>query len=206
MTPLVETLETCEAASSLTFEQSIRLKQLEAAIQRDTMSFEAVGSALVEIRDDGLYLHYGTFADYVGQRWEMSERHAYRLIDCAGVIRNLTNWSENFPILPASESQCRPLALIEKPEEQCEVWRRAVETAPEGKMTAKHLAEAVRAFRGDPTPSTEPTPWTLHDAIDHLGRKLYEISQRWPTEHLAVMSAQLRELADELQTDGGLCP
>lgn len=42
------------------------------------------------------------------------------------------------PILPATETQARPLAILE-PEIQREVWAKSVETAPNGKVTAAHV-------------------------------------------------------------------
>ena len=36
------------------------------------------------------------------------------------------------------ERQLRPLTLIKNPEEQHEIYRKAVKTAPEGKVTAWH--------------------------------------------------------------------
>lgn len=50
----------------------------------------------------------------------------------------------------------------------------------------------------------EPPPWTLDEAVDHLRVKLYEISRRWPEEHLEVMGHQLRDLGEELIESGEL--
>jgi hypothetical protein len=50
----------------------------------------------------------------------------------------------------------------------------------------------------------EPPPWTLDEAIETLGSKVYEISQRWPKDYLEVMSQQLHSLADELLKHGRL--
>ncbi len=46
---------------------------------------------------------------------------------------------KNVPIgtLPKTESVVRPLTIIKDPEEQREVYQKAVETAPEGKVTAR---------------------------------------------------------------------
>ena len=41
------------------------------------------------------------------------------------------------------EGQLRPLAKLE-PEQQREAWTKAIETAPEGKMTAAHVQKVVR--------------------------------------------------------------
>ena len=54
----------------------------------------------------------------------------------ANVINNV---GTIVPITPATESQTRHLARLE-PEKQKEAWQRAVETAPNGKVTADHKA------------------------------------------------------------------
>ncbi len=69
---------------------------------------------------------HGTFEDYCRERWGMERRHAYRLIDAAGVVSNLCPTGH---ILPTTERQARELTALE-PEQQREVWTRAVETAP----------------------------------------------------------------------------
>jgi hypothetical protein len=52
---------------------------------------------------------------------------------------------------------------------------------------------------------TPTTPaWSLDDAVDYLGSKLYEISQRWPKDRIEVMVHQLHSLADELLEYGEL--
>ncbi len=66
-----------------------------------------------------------TFEDYCRGRWQMSLARSKRLVASAEVIQNLT------PIgaIPANLEQTRPLANLE-PEQQREVWEKAVETAP----------------------------------------------------------------------------
>lgn len=61
----------------------------------------------------------------------MSRFYAYRLMDSVKVIENVDNCQQR----PATESQTRPLARLE-PDKQREAWAKAVETAPDGKVTA----------------------------------------------------------------------
>ena len=93
----------------------------------------------MEIRDNELYrdvLGYQTFEEYCRVKWDMGRNYANKLISSANVI---TNVGTIVPITPATESQTRPLARLE-PEKQKEAWQRAVETAPNGKVTADHKA------------------------------------------------------------------
>jgi len=130
------------------------LERLEGIIEKNLQSFYEVGRALMEIRDKGYYrdvLGFDTFEAYCKAKWDMSLRHCERLMASAKVI-DVTR-----PIgrLPMTESQARPLAeLRHNPEVQREAWQRAVETAPEGKVTAAHVQKVVKAYQlkggGDP--------------------------------------------------------
>jgi hypothetical protein len=66
----------------------------------------------------------------------MKKSHAYRLIESISIINTLSPIGDMTPI---TESQCRPLAKLE-PEQQQEAWQQAVDTAPEGKITARHIS------------------------------------------------------------------
>lgn len=44
--------------------------------------------------------------------------------------------------LPATESQARPLVKL-NPDQQREAWLKAIQTAPEGGVTARPLEEAI---------------------------------------------------------------
>jgi len=96
---------------------------------------------LMEIRDRGYYrdvLGYETFEAYCKDRWDFSRQHAYRFIDSAKVVLNVTDRLQN---TPANLEQTRPLAKLE-PDQQREAWVKAVETAPEGKVTAASAKSA----------------------------------------------------------------
>lgn len=126
-----------------------RLAELETVIERGMQTFVDVGRALLEIRDSRLYRRdYGTFEDYTRERWGMERRHAYRLIDAADAVGNVSNWTQ---IQPTTESQARPLTSLE-PDQQREAWARAVETAPGGRITAAHVQQVVDEIREEKRP------------------------------------------------------
>jgi len=127
-----------------------RLEELEIIINRNLQSFYEVGRALMEIRDNELYKiknggGYGTFEAYCQDTWNLSRPRAYQLIDSAKVKNNL---STNVDI-PKTESQTRPLSKLQ-PEQQKEAWKKAIATAPEGKVTAAHVASVVKEVTGEP--------------------------------------------------------
>ena len=133
---------TLPAVVTLTQDEARRLADCEAVIERGIKTFVDVGNALAEVRDDRLYRGtHGTFEDYCRDTWGFVQQHATRLIRAAEVIRNI----QSEPIgslFPTTESQARPLTRLE-PAEQVAAWQEAVETAPNGKVTAAHVAEVV---------------------------------------------------------------
>jgi hypothetical protein len=73
----------------------------------------------------------------------MSETRANQLIATADVTENLTTIVDKPSLLPKTESQTRPLAPL-PPKQQREAWKEALETAPEGKVTAIDLYDVPR--------------------------------------------------------------
>jgi ParB family chromosome partitioning protein len=134
---------TIEAGATLTIAESTRLIRLEDTIERGLKTFVEVGTALMEIRDGRLYREqHGTFEDYCRERWGFERRQAYRLIDAAAVVENVSNWTQ---IAPINEAQARPLTSLPA-DLQPVVWERAVTTAPDGKLTAAHVEKVTRIF------------------------------------------------------------
>lgn len=116
-----------------------RLIECERVIERGLNTFVEVGAALLEIRDSRLYKdNYSTFEDYCRERWGMERRRVYQLMDAAGVVENVKNFSH----LPTRESHVAPLVGL-SPELQTQVWQQVIETAPEGKITGAFVQETV---------------------------------------------------------------
>lgn len=136
-----------------------RLEQLEQIIDTNLKAFYAAGSALKEIRDHKLYKLQGfvNFEEYCVQRWEMHRANAYRLIDSSTVITNLSPIKGQF--LPANERQVRPLTKL-SPEQQQEVWKKVIESAPtideKPQVTAKLVEEIVSEITGGVIPEEKP--------------------------------------------------
>lgn len=124
------------------------LARHEAVIERGLDTFVEVGAALLAIRDGRLYrAQYGTFEDYCRERWNFTRMRASQLIAAAEVIQNVNNCLQ----IPMTESQARPLASL-PPEIQREAWERAVETAPNGRITAAHVQSVVDEIKGKTRP------------------------------------------------------
>lgn len=130
-------------SNALAESEQLECERLEETIQRGRQSFYEMGQALSIIRDKRLYRTYGTFEEYCYERWEMSRRAAYQLIDAAAVVDNVRNCAQ---IFPANEAQARPLAKLSTREQQQQAWLKVVSTAPSGKVTAEHVVSVVKEF------------------------------------------------------------
>ena len=104
----------------------------------------AVAVAVRTIQRLGLYkiAGYDNFEAYCRARWDFSRQRAYQLIDAANVVENVNNCRQLALPPPANEAQARELAKLPS-EQQVEVWKTVVDNAPDGKITAKLVAEEV---------------------------------------------------------------
>jgi ParB family chromosome partitioning protein len=136
------------ASAPLTATELDELDIYEATIEKGLKTFVDVGQALASIRDRKLYREtHGTFEEYCRERWQLARSTAYQLMDASAVVENVRNCGQIEA--PVNESQARPLTQLE-PEQQREAWAEAVDTAPGGKVTAKHVQEVVDKVKGKP--------------------------------------------------------
>jgi len=116
-----------------------------------------VGAALTEIRDCGLYkAKYKDFEEYCRDRWGYGRTHAYRLIDAAGVISDLSPIGDEVP-RPANEAQVRELVQV-PPKKRAEAWKKSVAAAGEYPVTAKVVRAAAAEFKPAPKSAKAKKP------------------------------------------------
>jgi hypothetical protein len=142
-----------ETQNNFTEVETQRLAELEVVITKNFLAFYEVGCALKEIRMMKLYrASHDTFELYCREMWDMAKRNVYQLIAASKVIDVLSANVEQTEkmrhgalseIIPLNERQTRPLTRLETPEQQIEAWSKAVETAPNGRITAKHVNDVV---------------------------------------------------------------
>ncbi len=119
-------------------EQSDRL-HLERKVER---AFFEAGKALIELRDRRLYRStHKTFDEYCLGRFGYNRSRSYQLVDAAVVVDNLQKCPQIVDILPTAEGQVRPMTKLE-PQEQQEVWVKAVEQAG-GKVPPARIVKDV---------------------------------------------------------------
>jgi len=97
----------------------------------------------MQIRDNRYYREtHGTFEEYCKEKWGFERNYANKLIRASEVKDNLGT------VVPKniSERALRPLTKL-PPKEQKEVFQEAVETAPNGKVTAKHIEKTIQEYK-----------------------------------------------------------
>lgn len=127
-----------------------RLVELEAVISAGLQSFVAVGNALIEIRENRLFSRtHDTFEAYCRERWGMGRNYANKIIQATEFAEALGTMVPK----PTAERHVRPVLTLPA-EQRASAWREAVETAPDGKPTAKHVQSVVDRRKAAPKPPT----------------------------------------------------
>ena len=145
-------------ATLLTSDEADRLAGCEAVIEAGLMGFVEVGEALAGIRDARLYRQeHASFEDYVRERWGLSRRTAYRMVDSAKIVAALCPMGH--VEAPANERQVRELApLRDDPERLAAAWQQANDTAE-----AEGRSVTAADVRSHQQPLSPPTPcWSSH--------------------------------------------
>lgn len=135
--------------TELTTTEHQKYMECNATIEHGLQTFFDVGTALMVVRSDRLYREeYGTFEDYCQEKWGWTRQRANQLIASADVVANLAEMT-TIVVKPATENQARELIRLE-PDKQRAAWKDVVDTAPKGKITAKHVKEIVTKHK-EPT-------------------------------------------------------
>lgn len=157
-----------EPVKDLSVQEEKRLEQLEGVVVENFQTFVQVGQALAEIRDRKLYrVKALTFEKYCKELFDIAKSRAYELISAADVVENVRHggrFEGEEVLLPLNERQVRPLAKL-RPEQQVAVWKAAVDSAPQGKLTASHINRVVKNYLGDKIQKT------VHHAKEKVAQK-----------------------------------
>jgi len=142
-----------------------RRAELEDVITRSVKNFYDLGLALREIQQFRLYRDtHETFADYCKDMWEIARCRAYQMIDAARVVDYIKEVAQDFSPtgdkkmskildknnfiprwLPQNDHQARALLPYkDNPEAIKTIVAEAVQTAPNGKVTASHLKKTAK--------------------------------------------------------------
>lgn len=148
-----------------------RMTESEAktCIQNINSNISNIRSLILDLyeRQGWAALGYGSWRECVVAEFKEQQRYLYYQLEAARIGRNLCTIVQKTESIP--EGQLRPLARLE-PEQQKEAWQRAVETAPNGKVTADHVYKIVKEMEEPPVQQTNQLKEEDSDALFHLKR------------------------------------
>lgn len=114
----------------------------EAVIERGQKTFLEVGRALLDIKERGLTelrnRGFQNFEDYLQRRWGWTRDYGQKLLAATRAVKNIERNVDHGLPLPANERQARELARLSA-EDQCRVWKRAVQESASGQPTAADI-------------------------------------------------------------------
>ena len=123
-------------------EEKELLQKHETTIKKGLNTFVEVGQALLEIRNKKLYrIEFKTFEQYCKEKWQMSRKRSYELINASITIENVRPGGQ----MPKNEKEVRPLTSLE-PEVQNAVWQETVEKHGDN-ITAKKVQEVANEWK-----------------------------------------------------------
>lgn len=130
-------------------------KEARECADRIHLNMSNIRRDVVELHDrDGWgALGYKDWTECVQQEFKQAERYIFYQYKAARIEQNVTDCT-NVQLGNIPEGQLRPLSKLE-PAQQREAWQKAVETAPEGKVTAAHVSKVVKEITGE-QPKTKP--------------------------------------------------
>lgn len=98
-------------------------------------------------------LGYETFRACVVAEFKQHQSYLYRQLEAAKAEIAISPIGEKSEVGKVPESHLRPLTSL-PPDQQRDAYQKAVETAPNGKVTAKHVEKVVEGM--NPRPKAEP--------------------------------------------------
>lgn len=121
----------------LTPDEEIRLAACESLIRTGLDNFVLVGAALTEVNDSRLYRKtHPDFKSWVKEKWDMTARHAYRLIEATAIVEAVRPIGHTLQ----TESQARELSKA-SPAKRAEVLEAV---AAKGPVTARAIRSEIQ--------------------------------------------------------------
>jgi phage N-6-adenine-methyltransferase len=144
--------------------------RIEIALDQMLAAGVIVGVNLREINRKRLYRAYGTFEQYVAERWQKGRQWAYQLIGAAQVLDNIALDVSHGVQIP-TERQLRPLTALPAAAQPI-AWQEASNRS-DGNPTARVVEAVVREMRGEtPENDTLDPPMELEQVADQFPDEL----------------------------------
>jgi len=182
--------------------EEVKLAEFERIIEQNLNGFLLVGRALKAIQAGRLYrAKFGKFEDYCRERWGLSDKYAYRLIDAYtcydNLYRTLSPIGENR--FPNNESQVRPLAAL-VPEKQVKVWKQVLNTCKGKPITAVKVEEAANKMLGQPGNKNAAQPKALARTLEQKLTKIGNlVTEALEEDESKLTIAGLKKILERIQ-------
>ena len=140
-----------EQIKPLSVKERQRLEKLEGVINKNLEGFIAVCLAFTEIKDSLLYREkYHKIEEYAREEFDLSRSSFDKLAD-GGKLLKFADSCPQIEWKPTNKAQLRPLVPVFKKNQDklADIIELAVNTAPDGKMTAAHISQVVKQDAGD---------------------------------------------------------
>jgi len=171
---------------------------------RDKISgFASVGMALKAIKDQQLHkieFPDWTFEQYCRERWGLSDKYAYRLIDAHTCVDNLLK--ELSPIgetrFPTHESQVRALTAL-KPAKQVKAWKQVLKDNAGKPITADEVEKVVNKLAGKPAKETTAKSTPLKKAEQKLVKIGELVTEALEADDSKLTVSELKKVLEKIQ-------
>ena len=158
-------------------EAKLQLKQCEDNIRQNEGGMFSIGRNLGKISADGLYKAAGfaEFAVYTKERWGISDKYAYRLINASKCLDKLTSHETTGTwVLPRNESQIRQVAQL-KEEQWVSSWEKVMAKLGNQPFTAEDVRDVLNP---EEATDAQPADNTAKEVpIKDLQKKLAKIEE-----------------------------
>jgi hypothetical protein len=140
------------------------------AVNRINQHVGRIRSLLLDMyeRQGWRALGYKSWRACVAAEFDQSQSYLYRQLDAAKSERDISPIGERLP-----ESHLRKLSDLE-PEQKRAVYAKALETAPNGKVTASHLAVVKESITRNEHRARVNAEQSQRNALADLGQRLRE--------------------------------
>jgi hypothetical protein len=157
-------------------------KEARECVVKINTNMTNIRSLVLELyeREGWSAMGYASWRECVTAEFKQGQRHLYEQLEAAQTERNICAIAQKEQI---PESQLRPLTkLRNNPEKQKEAWQQAVDTAPEGKVTAAHVSKVVKGMTEAEEPKPAPKPQEPSDAMAFAAIAISQLERIHPKD------------------------
>ncbi|MCK9228240.1 MAG: hypothetical protein M0P30_10690 [Syntrophorhabdaceae bacterium] len=128
--------------------QTMTSEEARTCVTEINNNLRSTRSLLLDLyeREGWKALGYTSWRECVTTEFKQHQSYLYRQLEAAKAEKNILPILKHSPIDEIPESHLRPLSSLSL-SDQREAYQRAIETAPDGKVTAKQVEEIAREIR-----------------------------------------------------------